>query len=307
MSAHDESPPGPGETSTPAGANGAEPRRLLDDPAAGAQMSAGAGGGADPSVSWAIGLLRGAEPYHAPAGRKQRVQLRLGHRPRRRAPLVLRFAVMAVVLFGFAAVVSAALGHWPDWMARAYERVVGEPPAARRAASARARVARRAPAAPAERATPTEDAEPAVDAPAAIAAPASTATPAERRPSRDVVAAPPRARRPAAAPPQPAGEDTSTVAAAMRALRVDKDPVRARGLLSRYVAEHPNGALAEEALAMSIEAAIAHHDADVSALAGRYLRLYPHGSFERLAREALARNAGVAQQPAPANADPNAP
>ena len=74
----------------------------------------------------------------------------------------------------------------------------------------------------------------------------------------------------------------------MRALRVEHNPVRARGLLARYLAEHPSGNLAEEALALSIEAALAHHDVDVVALANRYLRLYPHGSFAALARQALA-------------------
>jgi hypothetical protein len=63
-------------------------------------------------------------------------------------------------------------------------------------------------------------------------------------------------------------------------------PVRARGLLARYLAEHPSGNLAEEALALSIEAALAHHDADVAAVANRYLRLYPQGSFAALARQA---------------------
>ena len=71
------------------------------------------------------GCCDGAEPYRAPAGRKQRVQLRLGHTRRRRAPLVLRFAVGACVLLGGAAIVSAAMGRWPDWATRAYERVVG--------------------------------------------------------------------------------------------------------------------------------------------------------------------------------------
>jgi hypothetical protein len=75
----------------------------------------------------------------------------------------------------------------------------------------------------------------------------------------------------------------------MRALRVERNPVRARALLARYLGEHPKGSLAEEALAMSIEAAIADHDADVTALAARYLRLYPQGSFQALARQALAQ------------------
>jgi len=52
MSARDDNPP----------ADAAEPRRLVEDPgfhAAGAPSS------------WALGLLRGAEPYRTPAGRKQ--------------------------------------------------------------------------------------------------------------------------------------------------------------------------------------------------------------------------------------------
>ena len=90
------------------------------------------------------------------------------------------------------------------------------------------------------------------------------------------------------------------MSAAMRALRVERNPVRARGLLARYLAEHPNGNLAEEALAMSIEAAVAHHDADVAALASRYLRVYPHGSFQcSRARPSRARR--CAAQPAPAS------
>jgi hypothetical protein len=292
MSAHDENPPGHPPV------NPAEPRRLLDD----ADL-----GGAEPSAAWALGLLRGAEPYRAPAGRKQRVQLRLGHAPRRTAPLVLRLAVMAFVLCGFAAVVSAALGHWPDWMALAYERVVGEPPAGRAPVLARARAARHASsssalapssalASPAESVVAEES-----PAPSVVPAPSGVSAPAERRASHDTIAAP-RARHPAATPAPPTSEDASAVAAAMRALRVEKDPARARGLLSRYLAEHPNGALAEEALAMSIEAAIAHHDTDVTALASRYLRLYPHGSFQSLARNAL-----VAQQSQPASDDKRAP
>jgi hypothetical protein len=121
-------------------------------------------------------------------------------------------------------------------------------------------------------------------------APAPIVAAPERRPSREAIAA--RARRTSAPPSQLASEDASAVAAAMRALRVEKDPARARALLARYLGEHPNGALAEEALAMTIEAALAHRDTDVSVLAARYLRLYPLGSFAALARDAL-----VAQQP----------
>ena len=75
---------------------------------------------------------------------------------------------------------------------------------------------------------------------------------------------------------------------AMRALRRQSDPARARVLLGRYLQQHPNGALAEEALAMSIEAAAAAHDGDAPALARRYLRIYPSGPFRSVALQALA-------------------
>ena len=72
----------------------------------------------------------------------------------------------------------------------------------------------------------------------------------------------------------------------MRALRLDHDPVRARTLLARYLERRPNGALAEEALALTIEAAVAHHDGDAAALGARYLRRYPAGPFTELALRA---------------------
>lgn len=252
MSARDEVPPdAPGA---------GEPRRLLD-------------GDGDGTNAWALQLLRSAEPYRTPAGRKQRVQLRLGHVPRRGAPLLLRLAVAACVLCGGAAIVRAAMGHWPDWVARAYDRVVG--PRAAAPAPTRARVARH----PQEARVAAPAAEP-------VAAVPWSEIPLEPvpRPTR----APSVARPARAVAPAPASEDTSAVSAAMRALRVEHNPVRARGLLARYLAEHPSGNLAEEALALSIEAALAHHDVDVVALANRYLRLYPHGSFAALARQALA-------------------
>jgi hypothetical protein len=262
MSARDDLPP--------AAPQGAEPPRLLDDPGDRERDATGA---------WAMQLLRGTEPYRTPAGRKQRVQLRLGHVPRRRAPVLLRFAVAASVLCGSAAIVRAAMGHWPDWVARAYDRVIGARPAA--STPARAHAARHAhdgrPAVPP--AAPVADDVPWPEVPIEPIADASTPRPVR------TAARPPRA----VLPPAPvAAEDASAVSAAMRALRVEHDPVRARGLLARYLAEHPNGNLAEEALALSIEAALAHHDTDAGGLANRYLRLYPQGAFAGLAQRALA-------------------
>jgi outer membrane protein assembly factor BamD (BamD/ComL family) len=84
-----------------------------------------------------------------------------------------------------------------------------------------------------------------------------------------------------------AREDAGPVLAAVRALRRDHDPARARALLDAYMSAHPSGGLAEEALAISVEAAAANHDADANVLASRYLRLYPTGPFHAIAQRTL--------------------
>jgi hypothetical protein len=83
------------------------------------------------------------------------------------------------------------------------------------------------------------------------------------------------------------GDDTAPVIEAMRALRVEGNPVRARELLDHYLDRYPDGTLAEEALAISIEAANVHRDRDAGALAKRYLKLYPAGHFSARARQTI--------------------
>jgi len=243
--------------------------------------------GASESEAWALDLLRSEAPYQAPAGRKQRVQLSLGHVPPRRAPLLVRVAAAAVVLLGCGAIASAALGRarWPGWMERAYERLV--PSAAPRplAAASRAHV-RRPEIADLEPAAPV-----AAPGPAPAVAMEAAPPPAPRRALAAAVREAPadRSRRPAAPAVAPAAtEDTAPVLEAQRAHRLERNPVRARALLARYLERHPSGTLAEEALAMTIEAAVAHHDADAAALSARYLRLYPLGPFRSIARQTLA-------------------
>ena len=221
--------------------------------------------GVDP---WLVGLVRSTGPYKSPPGRKQRVLLSLGRSNVRRAPLVLRPAIVAGVLIGCGAFASAALGPWRGWIGRAYERLV---PSAQPVVVApeRARTHRLpGPLPPAV--APPSGALPSV-------VPPSGAPLASREP-----AAPPHVRH---APKEGAkGEqDTEIVLGGMRALRLDHDPVRARRLLAQYLERHPNGALAEEGLALTIEAAVAHHDGDAAALGARYLRRYPAGPFKALA------------------------
>jgi len=262
---------------------GQEPSRLVENP--GEQQGGDPAG--DPAVdSWAIDLLRTATPYRPPAGRKQRVKLSLGHPATRRAPLFLRPVIVAGMLIGCGAFASAALGHWHGWMARAYQRLVPPPPQVVPTPQPEARAHGHRLAQSSSVAASADE----VAAPDMAVAPAPMLAPSVTRETtaRETTAAPLRAHRapsPAAHEDLSVVEDTSVVLEAMRALRLDRNPVRARVLLARYLDRHPTGTLAEEALAMSIEAAVAHHDGDAAALGARYLRLYPNGPFHALARQ----------------------
>jgi hypothetical protein len=50
---------------------------------------------------------------------------------------------------------------------------------------------------------------------------------------------------------------------------------------------YPHGALSEEAVALSIEAAAASRSPSATTFAAQYLREYPHGRFRRTAEQAV--------------------
>jgi hypothetical protein len=245
--------------------------------------------GVDP---WLVGLLRSTEPYRSPPGRKQRVLLSLGRsNAPRRALLVLRPAIVAAVLIGCGAFASAAIGPWRGWIGRAYERLA---PSSNHVAVAPERARTHRLLAGRERGSAADS--PAVEAPteSPSPAPSSVGPVVSREP-----AAPLHVRHAAPSPSAHEGtkqgatadrdredRETQAVVAGMRALRLDHEPMRARTLLAQYLERHPNGALAEEALALTIEAAVAHHDDDAAALGARYLRRYPAGPFRALALRA---------------------
>lgn len=252
---------------------------------------------------WAVELLKAAAPQENAAGRKQRILMALAYPAEKRGGLLLRRMVVAgiVVVFGCGtAIASAALGHWPKWAARAYESLIGAP-----AVSGPARVGATLPVGHGRRVGGNlhEDGAGSPD----VEAMAEAADPVEpgpvTAPSVRVMVAPrsgaarhgaasalrgPRHALALASPVAAPSEDAGPVLAAMRALRRDHDPVRARELLDAYMTGHPSGGLVEEALAISIEAAAVHHDADAVDLAERYLRLYPTGPFHRLAERTRA-------------------
>jgi hypothetical protein len=97
---------------------------------------------------------------------------------------------------------------------------------------------------------------------------------------------PSRANHPHIARP---ADDTGLVFEAMRALRRDGQPAQAASLLDEYLRRHPSGSMAEEALALSIEAASARGDGRAKDLIARYFARYPNGHFRGVVESARAR------------------
>jgi outer membrane protein assembly factor BamD (BamD/ComL family) len=84
----------------------------------------------------------------------------------------------------------------------------------------------------------------------------------------------------------PDGEDPAPVLEAIRALRSRGDAALASSLLADYLRAHPRSVLSEDALALSIEAAVARHDARSAAeLARRYMDQFPNGRYKAFASQ----------------------
>jgi cytoskeletal protein RodZ len=145
------------------------------------------------------------------------------------------------------------------------------------------------PAAPAARGPLTSPPKlrPATKAPTKASQPVEA--PAERKvepvpSSAHRVATRVRPNEPAVAPSVNAS-DIARVHEAAKALRADGDPERALRLLQ--ASESVGGPLAEEALALRIEAASASQDPRAQSLAQSYLSRYPAGRYRELARRTL--------------------
>jgi hypothetical protein len=115
-----------------------------------------------------------------------------------------------------------------------------------------------------------------------------------RAPIAEPAAAPATVFAPAPVPPVHhahviRSEDPSLVVSAIQALRQDRDPARASRLLGAYLRTYPRGALVEEAIALSFEAADARQSPAAATFAQRYLRDYPQGRFRAAAERVTAR------------------
>lgn len=120
--------------------------------------------------------------------------------------------------------------------------------------------------------------------------PSAKSHPAKRRGAtvREVTA-PPASDDPSSLPRSAEdGEDPTPVVRAIRALRSERNPAQAEQLLQQYLRTHPNGALAEDALALLIETASALRSTSAADRATRYLELYPNGRYRATAKRVLS-------------------
>lgn len=232
----------------------------------------------DPAEEVLADLIRASEPVVVTPARKQRVLNRVLVRQTMRRPTRSRllrpvFVLGVISLAGATAAATIGRRAWIERGAQTNARSA-EPVAL----AARPRHAHPKPAVPAATDETAETADQLLDEPAASAPAPSRPTPRTlRRPAH--VASRTRAAR--------ASEDPSRVFDAIQALRTDRDPARASRLLAEYLARYPHGALAEEAVALSIEAAAARHSPSAATFAERYLREYPRGRFRHTAEQAL--------------------
>lgn len=219
-------------------------------------------------------LLRAAAPFEADPFRKRRVLVRLSRvQARHAARFWLRPAIIATLLVSGTA--TAALGH--RYVAHG-SGVFGFGPAATSAAP-------HVPAQLTPAHTPLSARVGASSAPENSVAPSATPTDALEPPVNPVR---PASKGNGHARPG-SREDATHVVEAIQALRTARDPSRAQGLLNDYLKTHPHGALSEDALALSIEAASVQHDPRAADYARRYLVEFPHGRYRDLANRAVAQ------------------
>ena len=235
---------------------------------------------ASPIEAHAVALLRSIKRYEPCTKQKQRVRMRIlkVSAPRHARPF---WPALAIGLVLVAATASAAFGglvfmknphpgasgepsNGKLLVSSAWDRLVGADVAASSVPEAMWPTA-------AEDRFPLEIGEP---TPESI-----------DRPAREGATS--RARPAALAP---STSEKVLVFEAMRALRRDGHPEQAAKLAAEYLRRNPQGTLAEEALAIAMEASTALRDPQGKNLADQYLASYPRGRFRAFAERVSTRN-----------------
>lgn len=261
----------------------------------------------DPRVRSAARLIRFVSPLGEDVQRQRRVRLKLGSSRSRPVASFSRPAiVIAILLASVGAAAAMAGGGWTYARQQVARLVSSDAPAKLRLASRHRPVARAKVEPPAQSAQ--ETAEPAPEppavaevevapAPAPPAPPAPEATPLpgrreHRSISRRRISAAGRATV-AASPiitdgqtPLPTGPGAGLMIEAMQARRAG-DLGRTQRLLTEYRTKYPDGALQEEALVLSIEAATLTGSDRASDLARAYLARFPGGRFRDRVEQVL--------------------
>jgi hypothetical protein len=245
---------------------------------------------ADPNEAYAAALLKSVRPLEPSATRKRRVwnaleRVDIGRRRTRLSAPV----VAGLVLFG-ATAASATMPHlWRRFQPAAVEvaPVAAESTAPRRTSHG----AHPAPKGKAEsvllEAPSSETNESVAALPAAPPPPAlRELAPAAREPASGVRKQAPAKSRAVATEPVDPPASAALMVEAMRERRAG-NLARARELSSEYRLKYPAGALQEEALALSIEAAAALGDDEARRLSASYLQRYPQGRFRAQAQRVL--------------------
>ena len=222
--------------------------------------------------AYIAGLLHDVRPFEPSTDQMHRVWTALERAPSRRPRRRLRGPVIAGLILCGATVASATLPRvWNRWSRASVE--VTPAPVVVMATAAPRRVPPAAPLPPAVLTDPASDV---------------AALPAAPPPRSETLARKTTSAKSNAMPAQPADSPTSgmLMIEAMRERRAG-NLARALELASAYRTQNPGGALYEEALALSFQAAAVLGDEEAKPLARLYVQRYPGGRFRAQAQRVL--------------------